>query len=544
MDYNKLPIVLSDQDYKKLTDLIAQIVPGHATSHEDGGADELDVTGLSGVLADAQTPAVHLIGSSAHSADTLVNFNTKLSDATIPHDMEGSQSISEQFLITNAEFGADAAGIINRGTTLTRADLNTDLAGQDDITAIDNYLYAGDSSDARVYKINRNTGITVDSVVVGVPFRGMAVIDKYIAKFASSVYLLNTESMVVTTQSFSSGSINATSACANSNGDIIAANDGIAKVYSITHSSLLDFDYTDITPSGLTNVKNIICNDTHYYLIEYVNPTYYVRKYDIATSTLQASLAVGNSVRKIFDFSGGYIYLYTANTSYILDTSLNVIFSGSYVMNDAIGTVVDGVVYVIDLVSHNISSYQAPSLTTKVSSYFDASDHVSSDIRCPEISGSWSFQDLIRAHQKTFAERYNNYLDFHRSGWFTVPSGIVAGSFDIEIPNVLGVEIVNTKADISLFVDKEYTLDSFEAAQSQHTGVRSYVASSMLAATWDDTLQPHSIPWLTTIEQQDTGDSSLSYKVSWDTTSRASDQIVRYHVHVRGPVWPLEYNPS
>lgn len=31
----------------------------HATSHEDGGSDEIDVTGLSGVLADAQTPAAH-----------------------------------------------------------------------------------------------------------------------------------------------------------------------------------------------------------------------------------------------------------------------------------------------------------------------------------------------------------------------------------------------------------------------------------------------------------------------------------------------------
>jgi len=35
-------------------------IPGpHATSHENGGADEIDVTGLSGVLADPQTPAAH-----------------------------------------------------------------------------------------------------------------------------------------------------------------------------------------------------------------------------------------------------------------------------------------------------------------------------------------------------------------------------------------------------------------------------------------------------------------------------------------------------
>lgn len=33
--------------------------PTHATTHENGGRDELDVTGLSGLLADAQTPLAH-----------------------------------------------------------------------------------------------------------------------------------------------------------------------------------------------------------------------------------------------------------------------------------------------------------------------------------------------------------------------------------------------------------------------------------------------------------------------------------------------------
>lgn len=34
-------------------------VPAHVPSHGNGGADELDVTGLSGLLADPQTPAAH-----------------------------------------------------------------------------------------------------------------------------------------------------------------------------------------------------------------------------------------------------------------------------------------------------------------------------------------------------------------------------------------------------------------------------------------------------------------------------------------------------
>jgi len=39
--------------------------PGHHGSHENGGSDEIDVAGLDGLLADAQTPAVH--GAAEHT---------------------------------------------------------------------------------------------------------------------------------------------------------------------------------------------------------------------------------------------------------------------------------------------------------------------------------------------------------------------------------------------------------------------------------------------------------------------------------------------
>jgi len=55
----------------------------HSVSHQDGGADELDVSGLSGVLADAQAPVDHALGGTFHTADTLANLNTLVSDATL-----------------------------------------------------------------------------------------------------------------------------------------------------------------------------------------------------------------------------------------------------------------------------------------------------------------------------------------------------------------------------------------------------------------------------------------------------------------------------
>lgn len=47
----------------------------HKTSHQDGGADEISVTGLSGLLADAQTPAVHATSHSSGGPDAVTHNN-------------------------------------------------------------------------------------------------------------------------------------------------------------------------------------------------------------------------------------------------------------------------------------------------------------------------------------------------------------------------------------------------------------------------------------------------------------------------------------
>jgi hypothetical protein len=55
----------------------------HAASHQNAGADEISVAGLSGELADAQPPKTHNLGGSEHGAETLANLNAKISDATL-----------------------------------------------------------------------------------------------------------------------------------------------------------------------------------------------------------------------------------------------------------------------------------------------------------------------------------------------------------------------------------------------------------------------------------------------------------------------------
>ena len=55
----------------------------HKALHQNGGADEISVVGLSGLLADAQTAVAHALGSAIHNADTLAAISALISDGTI-----------------------------------------------------------------------------------------------------------------------------------------------------------------------------------------------------------------------------------------------------------------------------------------------------------------------------------------------------------------------------------------------------------------------------------------------------------------------------
>lgn len=77
-------------------------VPPHAATHEDGGADEIDVTGLTGVLATPQTPATHATSHENGGADeiSVTGLSGLLADPQTPtahatsHENGGSDEIS------------------------------------------------------------------------------------------------------------------------------------------------------------------------------------------------------------------------------------------------------------------------------------------------------------------------------------------------------------------------------------------------------------------------------------------------------------------
>src|SRR5512146_197481 len=64
------------------TDVVWGAIPGHHTSHENGGADEISVAGLSGLLADGQTPLAHATSHKSGGTDAI-----KLDELAAPTDV-------------------------------------------------------------------------------------------------------------------------------------------------------------------------------------------------------------------------------------------------------------------------------------------------------------------------------------------------------------------------------------------------------------------------------------------------------------------------
>jgi len=101
----------------------AQTPTSHAASHQDGGADEINVAGLSGLLADAQTPTSHASTHEDGGADEInvAGLSGLLADAQTPtahaasHEDGGADELTVQNLgSTGASAGqileADGAG--------------------------------------------------------------------------------------------------------------------------------------------------------------------------------------------------------------------------------------------------------------------------------------------------------------------------------------------------------------------------------------------------------------------------------------------------
>lgn len=104
----------------------------HASTHQNLGADEINVGGLSGELADPQPPKTHNLGGSEHGADTLANLNLKVSDATL--DDSGDPRDPNAHASSHTAGGSDEITVNQSQITKYQAEL-TITAGDESVSA-------------------------------------------------------------------------------------------------------------------------------------------------------------------------------------------------------------------------------------------------------------------------------------------------------------------------------------------------------------------------------------------------------------------------
>ena len=108
----------------------------HATAHQNAGADEVSVTGLSGLLADAQTPTVHSSIQAAGSAvagglyEVVINLTNDqiLALFSSPVQILAAPGANLVYQIVTATFILDKAGGAYSGSNVVNIRLGTTIA--------------------------------------------------------------------------------------------------------------------------------------------------------------------------------------------------------------------------------------------------------------------------------------------------------------------------------------------------------------------------------------------------------------------------------
>lgn len=294
--------------------------------------------------------------------------------------------------------GTKAASVKSVGVTL----LNTFDAGLTDYDtrniANDKYLFIGNLTSGVLSKIDRLSGGLIDTATPNIGYRGRIIIDNEIVAFSTTVRVINIETFEYRSFAFISGSVDATGgADINSNGDIYAANVAGNAIYSITKGSGDSYTATTLSPSSApVAVRHIICDNTYYYIID-LDTSYYIKKYDIATDTLQATSAALPGDPRLFQVIDGNIHLASTSWYKIFDINFSELGSYTHSIGDVRGMYVyDNLMYSIDGTAFTVKIFSLPSLTLTSPRAVDFTQADSFRIAAPVITGIYSAADLIR----------------------------------------------------------------------------------------------------------------------------------------------------
>ena len=124
-------------DWIYITGLPSSFTPSaHASSHQNGGSDEVSVTGLSGLLADGQTPLAHATSHQNGGSDeiSVTGLSGLLADSQTPldhatsHKNGGSDEVATATPAANAIPKADGSGTLNSWVTTYPFRFDSDLS--------------------------------------------------------------------------------------------------------------------------------------------------------------------------------------------------------------------------------------------------------------------------------------------------------------------------------------------------------------------------------------------------------------------------------
>jgi hypothetical protein len=173
------PSVVDDSHLHSAATIVS--VPAHASSHQNGGPDEISVIGLSGLLADGQTPLAHKASHENGGADeiSVVGLSGLLADGQTPlahktsHESGGSDAIKLDDLAApddNTDLDSTAArhGLLPKLDNSATSFLNgqgawSTPAGAGDVAG------PGASTDNAVARFDSTTGKIIQNSNLTVP---------------------------------------------------------------------------------------------------------------------------------------------------------------------------------------------------------------------------------------------------------------------------------------------------------------------------------------------------------------------------------------
>ena len=134
-DAESLPDVVRPDDYAASTNervwllrAVPSALPLHASTHEDGGTDEINVAGLSGLLADGQTPLTHASTHASAGSDPLTLAQSQVTSLT--SDLAAKLAVAGGTMTGQLNFsGTTHAGIKLLSLTTVQRDALTAANG-------------------------------------------------------------------------------------------------------------------------------------------------------------------------------------------------------------------------------------------------------------------------------------------------------------------------------------------------------------------------------------------------------------------------------